>query len=115
MMVIHWLEMRSQNPDGRPWVLFVSFIAPHFPLIVPKHFYDLYDLDLLPPIKRSNPELLNHPWWVAFNNCYTFDRYFKDDSHRKIATSALGLLFLCSRRIALFTCLSISMWRIVRG
>ena len=29
----------------RPWALNVSFIAPHFPLVVPKRFWDLYPLD----------------------------------------------------------------------
>jgi choline-sulfatase len=70
----------------------VSFIAPHFPLIVPEEYFNLYKHLSIPAIKKSNPELDDHPWWKAFNDCYTFDRYFKDDDHRKVAIiSYLGL------------------------
>ena len=88
-----WLKERSESPQKHePFVLFVSFIAPHFPLIVPEEYYDLYKNISIPTIKKSNPELDDHPWWRAFNECYTFDRYFKDDDHRKVAIiSYLGL------------------------
>ena len=48
---------------------------------------------IFPPIKPADPNLMDHhPWWQAFNNCYTFDRYFRDDEHRKIAiASYMGL------------------------
>jgi len=42
-------------------MLFVSFIAPHFPLIVPREYFDLYPLDQIPPIKPVNAELADHP------------------------------------------------------
>jgi len=73
-------------------MLFVSFITPHFPLIVPREYFDLYPLDQIPPIKPANAELADNPWWRAFNNCYTFDRYFKVDEQRRVAiASYLGL------------------------
>lgn len=39
---------------GTPWVLNVSFIAPHFPFIVPQRYWDMYpleqvDLPVIPP------------------------------------------------------------------
>jgi len=90
-----WLKERSNGPQKYdPFALFVSFVAPHFPLIVPQKYFDLYKDEPLPPIKQSNPELEDHPWWRAFNQCYTFDRYFKDDGHRKVAI--ISYLGLCS-------------------
>ncbi len=88
-----WLKERSNGPQKHePFVLFVSFVAPHFPLIVPEEYYNLYKNESIPPVKQPNPELIDHPWWQAFNQCYTFDRYFKDDDHRKVAIkSYLGL------------------------
>ena len=84
-----WIS--EKNKDDQ-WVLFVSFIAPHFPLIVPQEFFDLYPIDNIGPIKASAPLMKKHPWWRAFNECYTFDRYFKDENHRKIAiASYMGL------------------------
>jgi choline-sulfatase len=29
----------------KPWVLFVSYVSPHFPLIAPQEYYDQYPLD----------------------------------------------------------------------
>lgn len=74
-------------------MLFVSFIAPHFPLIAPQEYFDLYAHDDIAPIKPADPELMeHHPRWQAFNNCNTFDRYFRDDDHRRIAiASYMGL------------------------
>ena len=88
-----WLKERSKSSNkDDPFVLFVSFIAPHFPLIVPEEYYNLYNDLPIPAIKKSNPELNDHPWWRAFNDSITFDRYFKDDDHRKIAIiSYMGL------------------------
>lgn len=90
-----WLQERSKSSQkGEPFVLFVSFIAPHFPLIVPEEYYNLYKDLSIPAIKRSNPELADHPWWKAFNQCYTFDLYFKNDDHRK--TAIISYLGLCT-------------------
>jgi choline-sulfatase len=90
-----WLKARSGQPSGRPWVLFVSFVAPHFPLIVPQEYLDLYPLDDIPlpkPADRDYQEA--HPWWKAFRGSYTFDRYFRDDEHRRLAIACY--LGLCS-------------------
>ena len=38
-----WLRERAESSQrDNPFVLFVSFIAPHFPLIVPEEYFDLY-------------------------------------------------------------------------
>ena len=37
--------LREPERKERPWALNVSFIAPHFPLVVPQRFWDLYPLD----------------------------------------------------------------------
>ncbi len=92
---VEWLKERSAGiKKNDPFLLYVSFIAPHFPLIVPYEYYNLYkDIDL-PKLKKFNLELLDHPWWLAFNKSITFDKYFRDDSHRKEAI--ISYLGLCS-------------------
>jgi choline-sulfatase len=40
--------------EGRPWAMDVGYIAPHFPLIAPQRFWDMYDpeaidLPVIPP------------------------------------------------------------------
>ena len=50
--------LRDPERKEQPWVLNVSFIAPHFPLVVPQRFWDLYPLDLidLPNIPQGHLE-----------------------------------------------------------
>jgi len=88
-----WFDGRAGSAAANPWVLFVSFIEPHFPLIAPPEYYYRYPHDQIPPIKPADPALMDqHPWWRAFKNCNTFDRYFRDDAHRKMAiASYMGL------------------------
>lgn len=38
--------LREEAPAARkPWTLFVSYACPHFPLIAPREYYDLYPLE----------------------------------------------------------------------
>ena len=89
---IEWLEKQTTHND-KPWVLFISYLSPHFPLIVPQKYIDLYPLDEISLPKTLSAEgHAGHPWWETFAKGYDFDRYFKDDEHRLRAIQAyLGL------------------------
>ncbi|MDO9437864.1 sulfatase-like hydrolase/transferase [Hydrogenophaga sp.] len=90
-----WLADNAGDTQRKPWVLFVSFLAPHFPLIVPQRYIDLYDIDQIELPKAVTGEgHQNHSWWETFHACYDFDRYFRDDLHRREAIQAY--LGLCS-------------------
>lgn len=41
-----WLEQtaREAQEQEQPWCLYVGLVAPHFPLVVPQEFLDLYPL-----------------------------------------------------------------------
>ena len=54
---VQWLTDAAQR--NRPWCLYVGLVAPHFPLVVPQEWFDLYPEELLPTPKRfRNPELV---------------------------------------------------------
>jgi len=88
-----WIRDRAQDPAEKPWVLFVSMICPHFPIVAPQEFYDMYPLDSLPEFKPADEELFaTHPWWKGFNDCFIYEDFVRDDEHRKIIlASYLGL------------------------
>ncbi len=44
----HWLRNEAPRHSSKPWVLFVSFVCPHFPLIARPEWYDLYPEDAVP-------------------------------------------------------------------
>lgn len=84
-----WLREKAAAPGVKPWAAFVSFICPHYPLIAPPEFYDLYDPALMPlPKQRIEEQTASSAWWQAFENCYTWDRYFENDDHRRVAIAA---------------------------
>jgi len=83
-----WL--RDAARDTRPWMLFVGFVAPHFPLIAPQRFIDLY-----PPAAMPLPKLtprsgyVRHPWLDAQESFMPTDVEFGvDDAKRRRAISA---------------------------
>ncbi len=46
---VRWLREEADAAGGRkPWVLFVGFVSPHFPLVVPDAYFGLYRQDELP-------------------------------------------------------------------
>lgn len=57
---VEWLGERK---DAAPWCLYVGLVAPHFPLVAPQEFYDMYPAKDLPPVKlHPNDGHPRHPW-----------------------------------------------------
>lgn len=84
-----WLTGEAGNWGDRPWVLFVSFLSPHYPLMAPKEYLDRYPLDDIPLPKLRDPDRTpDHPWWQAFDDCYIMERYFKDDAQKRLAIAS---------------------------
>ena len=68
---VRWLKDATNKTE--PWTLFVSLVAPHFPLIAPARFYELYEnLQLMPSKPKPEPE---HPWHEAMRNCQLMDNF----------------------------------------
>lgn len=89
-----WLRDAAAHPRPEPWTVFISFIGPHYPMISPPEFFDLYDPGDI-PLPKGRPDRSGEmaDWWDAFENCYVFDRYFEDDHQRRIAIAGyFGLI-----------------------
>ncbi len=86
-LTVEWLQARARG--GAPWCLYVGFVAPHFPLVVPQEFIDLYPLDSIPPSKLL-PEDGHplHPWVKAHYDFWPSDQLFEDADERKRAIAA---------------------------
>ncbi len=54
-----WLQHEA-SPHERPWALFVSFVSPHFPLVVTKDYFDLFSQDDFPLPVQGLPEEWPH-------------------------------------------------------
>jgi len=80
----------AQETDRRPWALMVSFVAPHFPLIAPHEFFELYnDPDLELPSDALGA--WDHPAVQVFRESFGIARRFSVDEQRRALQAYLGL------------------------
>ncbi len=78
-----WLRESAPKHTDRPWVLFVSMVAPHFPLTAPAEFYDRYINADLPRPKLWDggvEQRLNHPWLRDYGHRSDHYRHFRGDA-----------------------------------
>ena len=83
---VRWLGERGAKPEG-PFCLYVGLVAPHFPLVVPQEFLDLYEGGVVPEPKPV-PEGGNHPWVDKQNDLMNSEANFKDADERRTALAA---------------------------
>lgn len=76
-----WLHQARRKRAGKPWVLFVSFVAPHFPLTAPPDWYYRYsDRRLVPPKLYAKSNRPTHPYARYFAEYMDYDTHFKNDA-----------------------------------
>jgi choline-sulfatase len=87
---VEWIEARADEPPTeKPWTVFVSLVAPHFPLIAPEEYYALYgDSGVMPTKPVDDPE---HPWLAELRRCFVYDN-FTEEKTRIALASYYGLV-----------------------
>ena len=91
-----WLRDAARRNEARPWVLFVSFVCPHFPLVAPREFYELYPPERIPLPKQYLPhERPEHPYLRDYDHCMAYDLGFAGD-HDKVRRALAGYFGLVS-------------------
>lgn len=84
---IEWINNNADADKG--WCLYIGLVAPHFPLVCPQEFYDLYRDMPLPPAKlHPNDGYERHPWVAAQNNMGDNESQFVDAEERDRAFRA---------------------------
>lgn len=95
---ISWLDEKANGHD-RPWALFVSYVSPHPPFVVPKRFYDLYPLDRVPLPSRFSPqERSTHPA-SQYHREISGTPDIDEQEVRKITASYLALISFTDEQI----------------
>jgi choline-sulfatase len=87
-LAIEWLQGKGRA-SREPWCLYVGLVAPHFPLVAPQQFYDLYPLDTFPEPKlhpRNGHNL--HPWLQEHEDFWSHEATLKDEQERRMAIAA---------------------------
>ena len=96
-----WLREKAQRHTDKPWVLFVSFVAPHFPLTAPpEHYYRYADQKLPLPKLHQRPGAHSHPYVRDYASCIDYGAYFEDDQHiHRALASYYGLCSFLDEQI----------------
>lgn len=83
---VEWLG--EQGDNTKPWVLFAGLVAPHFPLVVPQEFLDLYDPDTIElPLLHPSSGYVRHPWVERQAVHMNHDAAIGSDERRRLATA----------------------------
>lgn len=89
-----WIDRRARQcadshaagRDAPPAALWVGLVAPHFPLVVPQRYLDLYPPQALPGFKlRVQDGYRRHPWVERLANYNRLDDQLGSDERRHLA------------------------------
>jgi choline-sulfatase len=91
---VDWLKQRAASRAGKPWVLFVSLVCPHFPLIARPEWYDLYPEETVPRPALYDPAERepDHPYIAAIRDCQIYDKGFDETKLRRALAAYFGLV-----------------------
>ncbi|NKC14711.1 MAG: sulfatase-like hydrolase/transferase [Gammaproteobacteria bacterium] len=98
-LACEWLAEAAKREER--WVLFVSFVAPHFPLVAPEEFFSLYPVADMPlPKAGVGSDFRPHPWLADFIRTTAADQH-SAQQHRTAAAAYLGLCSFVDAQIGL--------------
>lgn len=76
-----WLREKGKWRHDRPWVLFVSMVAPHFPLTAPpEHYYRYAGMPLPRPKLHTPEERPRHPYVQIYARRSDHARHFTGEA-----------------------------------
>jgi choline-sulfatase len=93
-----WLQRRAEVESQKPWLLFVGFVLPHFPLVAPDAFFDLYPLDQV-PMPRFPDAIPDHPLLRQLRASMNYADYFDDDKMRIALAAYHGMVSFLDHNI----------------
>jgi len=87
---VRYLEEYAKGGSDKPFVLCASFIAPHFPLVVPEKYFNMYYPDHadLP----MHPEPIDHPMYHRLRYVFGLDQHIDPDAVRRCRAAYYGLI-----------------------
>ena len=89
---VRWIRERGERREGNPWVLFSSMVSPHYPLIAPDDFYDLYaDAELPRPRLYDPADRPDHPVIDHYRATWNYDDHFDEERLRVGLRAYYGL------------------------
>lgn len=90
---VAWLQEASKGEAAKPWVLYIGFVAPHFPLVAPQKYFDPYPIEDMPfPKLHPRNGYVRHPWVEVSAQFSQTDNQFESEDQRMLAIAAYHAL-----------------------
>lgn len=90
---VRWLNEEAPRYQDKPWVLFVSWVCPHFPLIAPPEFFSLYPADRVPwPVQNEPGATPPHPGIEEYWRLNDYSRPFSEEETRRALAAYFGMV-----------------------
>ena len=87
------IDFLQQQEDDRPWCLHLSYFKPHWPLMAPAPYHNLYKPADVQPAVRADSELRDpHPVQAAFMEQEYSESYARDDVRQSVIPVYMGLV-----------------------
>ena len=89
---VDWLKQIKQNAsDGKPWVLFVSFVCPHPPYLAPPELFDLYPPESIEiPVQSAPGDWPDHPAFAEYRRVMEWEEPFSKEEIRNVTAAYYG-------------------------
>ncbi len=88
-----WLREEAPKHTDKPWVLFVSLVCPHFPLVAPAEFYYRYPPECVKlPKQYAADERPQHPYLRDYAESFSYDKFFDPEKLSKAIRAYYGLV-----------------------
>jgi choline-sulfatase len=86
---LQWLRNEGAQPGEKPWALYVGFVLPHFPLVTPQKWFDMYPEARMPmPSQYDKAQRPSHPFIDSLRKCQVYDEGFTDEAMVKRSLAA---------------------------
>ncbi len=96
---ITWMKQKA-GAERKPWVLFVSLVCPHFPLVSRPEYYNLYPEDEVPwPFSYGQEERPKHPFYLKMSEAMIYDRAFDERKVRRAIAAYFGMVTFLDHNI----------------
>jgi choline-sulfatase len=94
-----WLREEA-TAERKPWCLFVGFVSPHFPLVVPDQYWNLYEPDALPlPVQHAPEHWSRHPVLELKRRQEALDAPFDERTVRNAMRAYYGLVSFLDEQV----------------
>ena len=90
---VRFLTERARRPGDRPWLLYVGFFRPHFPLLCDERYFDRYHPDRVEiPDSRDQPIETQHPVVQSVRRYLCDEQPLSEETVRTALAAYYGLV-----------------------